>query len=183
MNQGRSFDFVLQLAELKPFKKFGINPKRANDQDFIVRFIAFYLHRPADYSPDLEAFLNVAMKEISELTEKKLDSIKSNFIQAMKTAWAIFDNDAFRKRYTEKEGRKPINKSLFEAWSVTLARCDERQRNILIERKESVNNMCIELLNSDKEFENSISSGTGKISMVIKRHKAIQELVEQVCND
>ena len=41
---------------------------------------------------------------------------------AMQAAYAIFDQHAFRKPGTR---RNPINKALFEAWSVALARCDD----------------------------------------------------------
>jgi len=183
LNQGIPADFIRELAELKQFKEFKINPKRANDQDFVTRFIAFYLYPISEYRPDLETFLNDSMKGIGKLSEADLANLKEDFKQALSTAWKIFENDAFRKRYNAGDNRKPINKSLFEAWCVTLARLNDIERKLLTQKKQLVKQKFTALLNDDKEFEKSISSGTGKVTMVTKRHQGIRDIVEQVLND
>lgn len=183
LNQGIPVDFIEELAKLKQFKQFNISPKRANDQDFIIRFIAFYNHPISEYRPDLETFLNNSMKKIGTLTETQRSKVKENFTQAMSTAWKIFKDDAFRKRYKAEDNRKPINKSLFEAWSVILAQLNDDQRKILSNNKNILKQKFTALLNDDKKFEQSISSGTGKTPMVLTRHHGIRKIVEQVLND
>lgn len=56
----------------------------------------------------------------------------------MKAAVKIFDNDAFRKRYDFNASRNPINKALFETWSVNLANQPDYNIDILIANKKKV---------------------------------------------
>ncbi len=181
LNQGVPTAFIKELADLSSFKKFKINPKRANDQDFVTRFVAFYIHPITEYRPDLETFLNKSMQRIKKLSESERNELKKNFINAMDMAWKIFGNDAFRKRYRAEDYRKPINKSLFEIWSVYLSRLDSSQCDRLVQKKKDVVNEFTNL-NRDKEFERSITSGTGKSTMVIKRHQEINKLGAKILN-
>ena len=183
LNQGIPVDFIRDLAATPEFKRFLISPKRANDEDFITRFVSFYLHPPSEYIPDLESFMSRCMKELAELSEQERESMKEKFLQAMETAWHIFADDAFRKRYSPGDRRKPMNKSLFEAWSVALASLDRVRAKQLIARKEQVQENFMELLNDDPDFERSITSGTGKVAMVNKRHTEINRIIRQVLGD
>ena len=113
LNQGIPADFVRDLAELPEFKRYRINPKRMLDRDFVTRFIAFYIHKPQEYKPDLDTFLHNSMAKLSEFSELERETIKKDFKKALKAAWEIFGNDAFRKRYNANDKRKPINKALY----------------------------------------------------------------------
>ncbi|HLC17136.1 MAG TPA: DUF262 domain-containing protein [Thermodesulfovibrionia bacterium] len=122
INPGIPANFIIELAELDEFKKFKINTKRMLDRDFITRFIAFYLHKTQEYKPDLDSFLNDSMSKLKQLSTREREQIKANFQKALLAAWKIFDNDAFRKRYDINDNRKPMNKALFEVWTVTLSK-------------------------------------------------------------
>ena len=56
----------------------------------------------------------------------------------MDSAYRIFGNDAFRKRYFVDDHRNPINRALFETVAVNLARLSAQQRQYLVERRRAV---------------------------------------------
>ena len=180
LNQGIPADFINELAELKEFKKYRINRKRMLDRDFVTRFLAFYIHTTEEYKPDLDTFLNTSMWKLKELSVQKRDQLKADFKKSLQAAWNIFGKDAFRKRYDKSDKRKPINKALFETWNVALSKLERDEIEIVIERKDILIEEFINLLNSDKDFEKSITSGTGDKKQVEKRFKSIELLIKKV---
>jgi hypothetical protein len=65
------------------------------------------------------------------------------------------------------EHKKPLNKALFEAWSVNLSNLNNSQLELLKDRKKQLNDKFITLMEEDEEFMNSISLGTDSIKKVI----------------
>ncbi|MGW8159213.1 DUF262 domain-containing protein [Desulfoprunum sp.] len=186
LNQGVPADFVADLANSAEFKRatdHSIPVERMQDRDFVTRFLAFYLHDPATYKGNLEEFLNTTMAALRNLQPEKLAEIKSDFLAAMKTARQVFGVHAFRKRYGGQNRRKPVNKALFESWSVSLAKLTDAQRKLLINRKQFLNDAAMALLSSKNDFEKSISTGTGEKSKVTLRFEEIRKLIEATLND
>lgn len=186
LNQGIPTNFVNELAEMEDFKKTTnyslINHPRMEDRDFVTRFIGFY-NGYANYNSALDEFLNDGMANLEKLTEKERQNIKENFIKAMNAAFKIFGDDAFRKRYSINDGRKPLNKALFDSWSVNLVKLSEPDLQTIISKKDKVKEKFMDLLNNNKEFEKSISSGTGDIKAVKTRFSKIKDLLDEVLND
>ena len=153
-----------------------INPERMEDRDFVTRFVAFYLQDYTTYEPDMDSFMTKGMALIKKLTPAGRQQMKDDFVKAMKAAIDIFGNDAFRKRKSVDDRRRPINKALFEALSVWMARCSDADIKELIKKKEIVRDLFIELNNDDKFFY-ALSSGTGQKDSVNYRHRKIQDLI------
>lgn len=180
LNQGIPADFVKELAKLPEFKKATGHMKkikRMEDRDFVTRFIAFHLFLK-DYKSDLDSFLNNAMSHLKDLSVEERLKIKQDFQKAMNAAYSIFGIDAYRKRYNKKESRKPLNKALFEAWSVNLARLTESEISHLVEKKENLKDEFILIMNEDK-FNKAISASTGDIKAVDKRFSKIKHIIEK----
>jgi hypothetical protein len=187
INQGVPADFIAELANLEAFKiatDKKISSKRMEDRDFTNRFVAFYL--PGNikdlknkYEGELDGFLNSALEELEKLPEDKIESIRSNFSKSMELSFAIFGNDAFRKRNHHKDPRKPISKSVFDTISVNLAWLSDEQREVLLERKELFINGLITLFN-DKKFSFSISTGTAQKANVEKRFEEVYNLIKSI---
>ena len=180
LNQGIPSDFINKLADLKEFKRYGINPKRMLDRDFVTRFVAFYIHKPEEYKPDLDPFLNESMSKLKELTVQERDQIKTDFQKALVAAWKIFDIHTFRKMDGYRNYRNLINKALFEVWTVSLSKLTDDKIDTLIEKKDILIQEAIDLLNNDYEFKTAITTATGDKRRVVKRFKAIEELVKRV---
>ena len=92
----------------------------------------------------------------------------------------FFGENAFRKPLGENNRRRPVNRALFEAWSVQLVRCSPEQIDILVERREDVQCRFMQLMTEDDDFDRAVSSGTGAPRHVRIRFQAIQQLVEEL---
>lgn len=182
LNQGIPAQFVAELAELDEFKfatDEALKPKRMLDREFVTRFLAFYLHPYPEYVPDLDTYMNSAMGELKKMDDSQRQKIKTDFIQSVLLAKSIFGEWAFRKADKYPDKRKPINKALFEVWSVSLAKLDGLQRRTLEERKEILFNKSIELVKEDAMFFDSITTSTGNKSSVAYRFSSIEKIIQE----
>lgn len=183
LNQGKASEFLEKLSDLEVFKNatsYSIKEDRMLDREFVLRFIAFNLTHYKDYIPELDTFLNDAMQKLNELSKNNLLVLEQRFINSMRNAIAIFGDDAFRKRYNPNDKKNPINKALFETWSVVLGVLEKSQAEKLIKHKDYLIDLFSTELNTNTQFEKSITSSTSKKTMVITRFSAIEGIVKEV---
>lgn len=170
-------------ASSNPFKLAtdgSVRSTRMDDRELVLRFIAFYTRGLDGYrQPDMDGFLVNAMRAINGFTDEQLGQIWFSFVQALEGAHAIFGNDAFRKRFSPDSARSPINKALFEAVTVSLAKLNDYQISRLIGRKDEVREGIIELCN-DRAFESAISQGTGDVKKVSRRFSEVERMFARV---
>lgn len=180
LNQGVPAKFVEELANSSDFKDATgkINPDRMLDREFVTRFLAFRIKPVSEYKPDLDTYMNQKMGELKLLSEDERTEIKNSFISSMKLAKEIFGDWAFRKVFDLNERRRPINKALFEVWSVELSRLSEEDRIKLRTRGKELFNNFIELMNSDEVFVASITSATGDKTRVGYRYSKIEGIIK-----
>ncbi|MFS8071233.1 MAG: DUF262 domain-containing protein, partial [Byssovorax sp.] len=119
---GGATHLLRELSDSAEFLKAtdnAIDKDRGLGGEFVLRFISFSLTRYDQYTEaNMDAFLNRHMKHLNDEGEGPArDDLRRRFYQAMRAAHEIFGKDAFRKRFTENDRRKPINKALFEVWS------------------------------------------------------------------
>jgi len=185
LNQGIPAQYVKALAEQVSFKKMiskAISNKRMEDRDFVTRFVAFYLTDYRQYEPDLDTFMNKAMKKIGKIGEDERQKMKSDFIMSMESANQLFGRYAFRKWYNLYDKRNPINKALFDTMSVNLAKLNKSSTELLITHKKNFQERFITLMNTDI-FNKSITSATGQKNAVIRRFNFIEQLINSVIYD
>lgn len=182
LNQGLPADYVKELAELPEFKKATqnllVDHKRMEDRDFVTRFIAFY-HGYGNYQSDLDDFLYRAMADLNDLTEEERQQMKEDFIKAMKAAFNLFGEYAFRKIFVGDNRKYPLNKALFDTWAFNLSRLSEQDFETLISRKEILINDFSDLIAKNKDFYDSITISTGKINAVKTRFSKIEDLLKK----
>jgi len=186
LNQGIPAHFIAELANLEAFKEAtgnNIPHNRMLDREFVTRFVAFYLNDPATYTPDLDSFLNNAMAQLAELSDAARAAIKENFTDSMELAHEIFGEWAFRKADNYPLRRKPINKALFEVWSVNLAQLTKAQRAFISIKKAKVFERFVALLKEYGTFWDAITVATGDKQRIIARFKIIRELLQEFIND
>jgi hypothetical protein len=185
LNKGPARQFLRELAMSDEFKvatDHSVSDDRMDAQECVLRFMAFRLTHWEKYATDfaaLDLFLNQAMRQLSQLKAEDRERLGTDFGNAMTYAAAIFDNDAFRKRYEPDVRRKMVSKALFEAWSVNLAARSKDELDHLVRRKTRVRSAFMDLMNTDQEFEISVSSSTGTPRRVVKRFSAIKGLIEK----
>jgi hypothetical protein len=178
--QGIPANFIAELASMDCFQQItNITPKRMLDREFITRFITFYLNKPEEYRPDLDTFMSAAIGKLNDLTQEKRDLIKQNFIASMHLSREIFGKWAFRKVY-DKNVKKlyPINKALFEVWSILLAKLSDAERQAIKNIKEAVFLDYISLMNNDDSFVAAITSQTDNKTKIVYRFSKIEQLLK-----
>lgn len=182
-NPGPVRAYLKALAASREFQTAtceSVSAKRMGDQECVLRFLAFHMEPWESYSDnDLDHFLGEAMAKINLMSDKGRDEMQRHFKRAMIAAHRILGQHAFRKRYRENERRKPVSRALLEAWSVALARRSDPVLERLVGCKRRVVKRAMSMLNTDREFEMSISYSTGVPSRVRKRFRAVDELLEE----
>lgn len=202
---GFSANLLEELVESDWFKKatdHSVNDSRMGGREMVLRFLAFFLR--GDQYPkneDMDSFLSETMQILNlmpeglpkdklhkvfgdkyievNLVSKDIQEIKDYFYLAMQRAHSLFGRFAFRKSPPGMDYRTPINKSLFEAWSVVLARMAEDDFGQLLDKKKILaQQMRREMYELDSGFENAISRNSHKMTGVTNRYKIIKRIVQ-----
>lgn len=182
LNQGIAADLVASLAERPAFTQAtggSINPRRMDDRDFVMRFIAFYLTPYSSYQPDLDTFLNTQMNSLARLSAEERAKLQADFERALHLAQDIFAKQAFRKM-TSLDSRylNPINKALFESWVVSLSRLTPEQGTLLAARRHEVMQASVQLM-QNADFMRAISAATGDKRRVAERFGSVEQLIRE----
>jgi hypothetical protein len=181
--QGKATKLLEKISKHPSFfqaSNGGVKSDRMEDRELILRAVAFMVMFYSDYNFDTyDEFLNVSMENINNLNNDKVERIESNFIKAMKAASQIFGEKAFQRLKRDVSRRFPLNKALFEAWTVNLSVLDKMQISQLVEKKEQIWESFLDLL-ENREFVNSITQGTGSARAITKRFSEIQKLIRSV---
>jgi hypothetical protein len=178
MNPGQAIKILKEFANLPEFKKVTNLSKRKkqrmDDHEFILGFITFTLNNYVDYPvrKGRNYFLHEGMKQLNKIDSNLIKEIKNNFIIGMKAAYNIFEDSAFRK--AEKS---PVNKSLFEAWSVTLSQLNSQEIEKLINNKELLKEKFRRKMEDDIDFLKSVSQAASKVQY---RFEQIDQIVQEV---
>jgi hypothetical protein len=166
-------DIVLEDAFLKLIT--GKNNRMAH-QELVLRHMAFILFGSVTYKSSLPKFLDNAMNDLGFLDNNAKNNLRDNFLAAMKTAYDIFGNDAFKKTLLVLGHKKVVNKPLFEAVSVQLALLTPNERSLLTSHRSSFKDDFKRLL-SDDIFNNSISLTTANTYNVQTRFKMVEKIM------
>lgn len=182
LNQGPAAQMLEELAN-DPFfleaTRKGIPAKRMGDRECILRFLAFTLTPPQNYrSYDMDAFLNDTMATLNRMTDAERREIMDQFRHSMKVNSVLWGEHAFRKRRFGSGRRSPINRALFEIWSVTINQLTAGDIKAIIGRREKLNEKMLDAF-TDVAFDASISYGTGDSRKVKYRfQKALTVVAE-----
>lgn len=186
LNQGHSTELLKELAKTSEFQTAvdnSVKPIRMTDRECILRYLAFKLRSPSEYSArdDLDSFLNEQMQQINQRGEtdpRFLDELRRDFRRTMKAARRIFGDWAFRKYMPQTTRRPQVSKALFEAWSVNLDILSDREINTLFECKDELMERFSSLM-TDDEFMKAISYSTDHPRRIHCRFDRIKEIVQE----
>jgi len=184
LNQGAATRMLKKLAETGVFKQAtanGIRDHRMAAQECVLRFMAFTLKPYTNYkSSDFDGFLNSAMVAMNKKPDNELQKLEDSFLRALNSSHDIFYKYAFRKQYGKNAYRNPINKALFETWTVNLSSLNNEQLAALKQKKENLVDSFIDLMNGSSGFDGAISQGTGNVAKVKLRFSEISKLIQEV---
>lgn len=182
--RGQAANLLKDLAHSEEFIKATrnkIDSRRMLDCEFVNRFLAFYLLGTDQYSGNLEDYLDDVMIRLRKESMIVLEKCRTDFLKAMVYTNSIWGDTAFRKiNNNGRYGR--INKPLFDAISVNLAKLSTQECEKLLIKKDELLKKYVDLLN-DKKFVSIITSGTAAKDNVRERHTKIYKLFQEVLAD
>ena len=182
--RGQAANLLKELAHSAEFiqaTRGKIDSRRMLDCEFVNRFLAFYLLGTERYEGNLEDFLNNVLIRLQKETPEEIDKCREAFFRSMRYARDIFGEHAFRK--INADGRYgQINKPLFDAVSVNLAKLSAADCEALLAGKEKLKKKYTALLKNEK-FVDIITRGTATISNVRSRHKNLDKIFHEVLSD
>ena len=135
---------------------------RMNDREMALRFTAFYLLGLEAYmdQPVMENFLmrtTRLLDDPGELPDAQVVDLQKSFSTAMTNAYLLFGEHAFRKWPWQSDWRSPINRALFETWSIALTQYKAKD---LEQRRDAIVAAVRDRMTGDVEYLNSITSST-----------------------
>jgi hypothetical protein len=186
--QGEPSKFIAHLALTEEFVEAtgnSIKTERMLDRDFANRFLAFYHLGYDAYEPDLDTYMSKAMASVYTMTPTDKNKIQEVYKRSMQLNTDIFGKHAFRKFEKITDGRSPINKALFDVFSVSFAKLSVEEVEII---KKNKNQFIIDFVNLlyhdiDNTFFWAVTSSTSDKYRVQYRYRKIQELISNTINN
>lgn len=186
MSGTRSRELLKRLTGLKSFDDATggrlSGHLRMADRELVLRWVAFtLLDDLKDYGGDdiatLEDLLNITTERVDKDESIDLERLLDRFDCAMILAHNLFGRHTFRKWMLNDNSRYPLNKALFESFSVPLGKIN---RINLVDKKKDIQQAFRELCSNDGFFISSISAGTGDPKKVRYRFQKINEIIQSV---
>ena len=184
VSKQRSRAFLKELASTNAFEN-ATNGKlkdhrRMVDRELALRFVAFWCCGPEGYfrNDSLESFLLRVTRSLDderEIGDLALVDIRSAFERGLTLAFEVFGEYAFRKWPTGLDRLAPINRALFETWTVELARADQA---VVRENAEKIRDLARQGMASDTKYIESISSATGDVRSVQGRFEKTRGFIQ-----
>ncbi|OPC78814.1 hypothetical protein B4N89_32245 [Embleya scabrispora] len=147
---------------------------RMNDREMALRFAAFWLCGLDSYArhPVMETFLMTATRMLDnpdDVSDARVDQLESAFETAMRNAYLLFGQYTFRKWPLGVDGRNPINRALFETWSIAVAdyKADDLRR-----RRQYIVDAARARMTEDVTYLDAITSSTADRRRVGYRFEA-----------
>ena len=173
LNYGRATEFLNELSKFSLFKELVDIPKgkikRMDDKEYLLGFIAFKLTNYKDYPSKIgrDAFLISAMEKLNKLEADDCTffDLKNDLEKALNASKKIFGKFSFRKISKVNPKKYPVNKALFEAWSVALSNLTDQEIQILYDHSEELIDNFTSLVDSDADFAKSVSQAANNITI------------------
>jgi hypothetical protein len=181
LNQGPVTGYLKALANLFEFRRAtsnGVSDQRMAARECVLRYLAFTLTPPKEYKGgDFDAFLSATMATLNKMTPADREKLRARLIRALNASHAVFGDAAFRK--PTRKSRSPVNKALFEVWTVTLDNQSDESLDRLKAASKKVKHQVDSFMRDDNDFIDAISQGTGDIAKVRLRFEKFRNVIEE----
>ena len=158
----------------------GNQDSRMIDQELILRFLAFYEMNYEQTSKNIAQFLDDMMEKLKKKPAGELDNLKRTFENTIERCWNIFGENAFEKKTESHGARRRKNSTLFEVWTVALAKLSDDDAKTLIAKKTKVQEKHLDLMKKDNEYFRSITYSTQKREHFRIRRDKVQQIIKEV---
>ena len=181
--------FLKNLANSEVFVNAtgGVATSRMQDQELVLRFIAFYISRNNminnyKYTGTMEVFLDDALDHINS-NSVNLELIENAFNKAMKNAHYLFTSYAFRKCLPQHllpgARRQLLNNSLFTTWSVLLAEYEPSMISSMVGEGGLLESTSLEL-EVNEGYYDAVTNGTNDLRRLNYAFTVAEKLLNSV---
>lgn len=176
--QGKATKFLSKMSKNEKFllaTSNSIKTDRMLDREFCLRYIAFTKLSLDEYNNSIDDFLISGMEFLNNSEDQRLEKYYSEFQKTMDVIYKVFGGYSFRKMRSDGR-RTPINKAIFEGWSVIISELSEDEQNKIILNSKRVRDKFTEICEENASFinhikandKNSIKSRLNVFSNIIK---------------
>jgi hypothetical protein len=116
------------------------------------------------------------MATLNTMTEIERNALGDRFLRSLVASHRIFGEFAFRK--PRLKNKLPVNKALFEVWTVTMDKLTDDAIAILEQRSSQVIQNIDGFMRGDTDFLNAVSQGTGDAAKVRLRFQRFRKIIE-----
>lgn len=141
---------------------------RMEEEELILRFLAL-MDELKGYQPPLRQFLNTYMR--AHRAEPPKEELVQLFKETCKVVVAVFDGGAFYGRNSDGSPTRTINKALFDAVMVSLAKADQAK---VVDKAKDVRKALEQLLADDK-FQSMVGRATADKTRMLGRIGAFSD--------
>lgn len=156
--RNKGIPFIKQLVKESDYRKL-IKDKKVNinsmqDQELVLRFMAFYYRGIKSYGGNLKKFLNETLDNYDDYRHRESE-FKSTFLNTVNSIYNVFGKDAFVIKNKNKKGK--LNVALFEILMVSFSKynfaCIEKNKECIKDKLEK-------LLMENESFRESIAGAS-----------------------
>ncbi|MAO49281.1 MAG: hypothetical protein CML16_00145 [Pusillimonas sp.] len=146
--------------------------KRMMDCELILRFLALNGNWNPEtgeiehYKGRMKSFLNQFMIRNQNPNEERLDYYKNLFDSTADKVLSVVGNQAFRRVNLDGETESALNRAIMDCLMVSFARFD---KEMLLNKKEEINQKLRDLFLNDDEFRDSVTIGTSDQRVITYR--------------
>ncbi|NMM62829.1 DUF262 domain-containing protein [Clostridium sp. P21] len=156
--RNKGIPFIKELVKEIDYKKL-IKDKKVNvnsmqDQELVLRFMAFYYRGVKSYEGNLKKFLNETLDNYDEYRNRETE-FKGTFLKTLKSIYNVFGKDAFLIKNKNKKGKLSV--ALFEILMISFSKYGfEDIKN----NRETIKVKLDELLENNESFMESIAGAS-----------------------
>lgn len=176
---GKATELLRRMAENEIFlqaTQYSIDSNRMSDCEYANRFVAFTELDITEYKGNVDDFLRKSLRKINQYSEEKIQRIEDSFVRVMTYCRDIFGKYAFRK-FNENWRRGPINKALFESWSLVFSQMTDEELDLLVQKKQKLLE-CLQRKFQDDDYILALRAGDQY--SVIRRIDITRGIVREV---
>ena len=182
----RSRDLLRRMSEGELFHRATNNSldgeTRMEDRELALRFIALTLDRDLSRyarAATLDDYLLAVTRDLDDpsvLSDPQITELEQRFERALANAVEVFGTHAFRKWPEGDDRHQPINRALFDSWSVVLAEFDPAD---LRARRDPIVARARKTFRENQAYVAAVSVGTNGVSKVHLRLEVARAILQE----
>jgi hypothetical protein len=162
--------------------------RRMKDVELVLRFAAFFHATYLKYQPPMKRFFNNDMEKYQYLTDSDASLLRAAFKNSVQIIKSLFGNERAFKRFYAGDQSNPVgrwepkkfNASLYD---ILMGVFHDKDKNQVYAALDSLREGIIDLMATNRDFNDAIELGTSAIDSVKRRFDLMREVVEGVLKD